>query len=58
MLKPLTLSIAALILALPALADDLEKKAPTVNVDPTPLAPKPGMVTTFAPIADSRSAGT
>ena len=56
MLKPLSLSIAALLAAWPALAaDDLEKKEPTVNVDPTPVAPKPGMVTTFAPIVEKVS---
>ncbi|MEO7318465.1 MAG: Do family serine endopeptidase [Chthoniobacteraceae bacterium] len=53
MLKPLSLSIAVLLSAWPALAaDDLEKKAPAVTVDPTPVAPKPGIVTTFAPIVE------
>ena len=52
-LKPLSLSIAVLLAALPALsAEELEKKAPTVNVDPAPVAPKPGFVTTFAPIVE------
>ena len=56
MLKPLALSIAAVLCATwPALAEDLEKKAPTVNVDPTPVAPKPGMVTSFAPIVEKVS---
>ena len=54
MLKPLAFSIA-LLLALPVLADDLEKKEPTVNVDPTPVLPKPGITTTFAPIVEKVS---
>lgn len=55
-LKPLSLSIAALLVALPAVhAEELEKKAPTVNVDSSPVVPKPGMVTTFAPIVEKVS---
>ena len=52
LLKPLSFSIAALLLAMPVLAEELEKKAPTLNVDPSPVAPKPGIVTTFAPIVE------
>ena len=56
MLKPLSLSIAVLLASLPAtFAEELEKKAPTVNVDPSPIVPKPGMVTTFAPIVEKVS---
>ena len=52
-LKPLSLSIAVFLATLPAIsAEELEKKMPTVNVDPTPVAPKPGIVTTFAPIVE------
>ena len=53
--KPLTLSIAALLAVWPAVAQDADKKMPTVNVDPTPVVPKPGMVTTFAPIVEKVS---
>ena len=53
MLKPLAFSIA-LLLTLPAFADDL-KKEPTVNVDPSPVVPKPGITTTFAPIVEKVS---
>ena len=55
LLKPLAFSIAALLAAMPVLAEELEKKAPTVNVDPSPVVPKPGMVTTFAPIVEKVS---
>ena len=55
LLKPLAFSIAALLAAMPVLAEELEKKPPTVTVDPTPVAPKPGMVTTFAPIVEKVS---
>ena len=56
LLKPLSLSIAVLLSAWPALAvEELEKKTPIVNVDPSPVAPKPGMVTTFAPIVEKVS---
>ena len=56
LLKPLSLSIVVLLAALPAtFAEELEKKAPTVNVDPSPVVPKPGMVTTFAPIVEKVS---
>ncbi len=53
LLKPLTLSIAALLAVSSAFAQEPEtKKMPTVTVDPTPVAPKAGMVTTFAPIVE------
>ena len=57
LLKPLSLSIAILLAGWPSAhgADELEKKLPTVTVDPTPVAPKPGMVTTFAPIVEKVS---
>ncbi len=55
-INPLTLSIAALLAAWPAPAQESEpKKMPTVTVDPTPVVPKPGMVTTFAPIVEKVS---
>ena len=55
-LKPLTLSIAALLAAWPVFAEEPEiKKLPTVTVDSAPIAPKPGMVTTFAPIVEKVS---
>ena len=55
-LKPLTLSIAALLAAWPVFAEEPEiKKMPTVTVDSAPIAPKPGMVTTFAPIVEKVS---
>ena len=56
LLKPLSLSIAVLLASLPAIsAEELEKKMPTVNVDASPVVPKPGMVTTFAPIVEKVS---
>ena len=56
LLKPLSLSIAVLLSTLPAIsAEELEKKMPTVNVDASPVVPKPGMATTFAPIVDKVS---
>ncbi len=55
-LKPLALSIAVLLTSWPVLAEEnLDKKTPTVTVDPTPVAPKPGMLTTFAPIVEKVS---
>ena len=56
LLKPLSFSIAALLAVWPAFAEEPEiKKMPTVTVDPAPIAPKPGMVTTFAPIVEKVS---
>ena len=56
LLKTLSLSIAALLAVWPTFAEEPEiKKMPTVTVDPAPIAPKPGMVTTFAPIVEKVS---
>ena len=55
LLKPLSLSIAALLAAIPAFSQEPEKKPPTLNVDPAPVSAKAGILTTFAPIVEKVS---
>lgn len=52
--KPLSLSLAAVLLTLPSWAQD-PGKSPTLKVDPAPVTPKPGVTTTFAPVVEKVS---
>lgn len=52
--KPLSLGIAAVLLIQPAGAQE-PQKTPSVRVDPAPVAPRPGITTTFAPVVEKVS---